>query len=289
MTAGAGGPPPAARRPSDKQERRARLYDAEVWPVYAGRFATMALRALVPRPGARVVEVGCATGLLTVELAGRFDPASRITAVEEDAGDLAHARARVEADLRAAGRVALEQAAPASLPLPAESADVAISNLAVADAADPGAAARELGRVLAPGGQAVVTAALRGTWSEFLDVFGDVLREQERRDSLATLERYLGSLPDGDTIAHWLEAAGLREVEVVLERWEVLFKTAREFFFSPLVELGPLSRWKEIAGRGDEMQDIFFFTKEAIDAYFAGMVFPITVVGATVMGRKPGG
>jgi len=28
---------------------------------------------------------------------------------------------------------------------------------------------------------------------------------------------------------------------------------------------------------------------EAIDTYFAGMVFPVTVVGATVMGRKPGG
>jgi hypothetical protein len=35
------------------------------------------------------------------------------------------------------------------------------------------------------------------------------------------------------------------------------------------------------------MQDAFFFTKEAIDTYFSGSVFPATVVGAVVTGRKP--
>jgi hypothetical protein len=36
------------------------------------------------------------------------------------------------------------------------------------------------------------------------------------------------------------------------------------------------------------MQDVFFFTKEAIDAYFKGRVFAVSVVGAAVSGRKPG-
>ena len=55
---------------------------------------------------------------------------------------------------------------------------------------------------------------------------------------------------------------------------------------APLIELGPLSRWKQVAGRGDEMQDVFFFTKEAIDAYFAGGIFSVTVVAAAVKGWK---
>jgi len=280
---------PAGPRAAEKQERRARLHDAEVWPVYAGRFAALALGALDVRPAARVVEVGCATGLLTIELARRFDPAARITAVEEDAGALAHARARIDADAQVAARIAFEQGSPASLPLADGSADVAVSNLALAEAADPRAGARELGRVLAPGGEAVVTAALRGTWSEFLDIYRDVLREHGRRESLATLERYVAALPDGDTAAGWLESAGLYDVQVAVERWEILFRSAREFFFSPLVELGPLPRWKQIAGHGDEMQDIFFFTKEAIDAYFEGTVLPVTVVAAVIKGRKASG
>ena len=77
-------------------------------------------------------------------------------------------------------------------------------------------------------------------------------------------------------------------VEVTVRRWEILFRSAREFFFAPLVELGPLSRWKRIAGRGEDMQDVFFFTKEAIDTYFHGRAFPISIVGALVRGRKPG-
>ncbi len=34
------------------------------------------------------------------------------------------------------------------------------------------------------------------------------------------------------------------------------------------------------------MQDVFFFTKEAIDTYFKDRVFAVTVVGAAVSGRK---
>jgi SAM-dependent methyltransferase len=60
-----------------------------------------------------------------------------------------------------------------------------VSNLAVAARADPGAAGEEMARVLAPGGTAVITAPLRGTWAEFLDLFRDVLRESGKRDRLA--------------------------------------------------------------------------------------------------------
>ena len=86
----------------------------------------------------------------------------------------------------------------------------------------------------------------------------------------------------------WLEAAGLHDVRMETARFELLFKSAREFFFAPLVELGPLSRWKRIAGgRGDEMQDVFFFVKEAIDAYFTGAAFPVTMVVGCLAGTRP--
>ena len=87
--------------------------------------------------------------------------------------------------------------------------------------------------------------------------------------------------------ARWFEAAGLESVEVEVERWELLFKSAREFFFAPVVEYGPLPRWKEIAGKGDEMQDVFFFIKEAIDAYFGTGSFSVSVVAGCIRGRKP--
>jgi ubiquinone/menaquinone biosynthesis C-methylase UbiE len=268
----------------EKQERLARVYDAEVGPAYGQRFAAMLLGALDPRPAARVVEVGCATGALTLELAHRFDAASRLVAIDE-APFVAHARARLEAE--APGRVTFEIGPAAPLTLPDASADVVVSNLASAAFADPPHAVRELARVLAPGGQLLLTTPLRGSWTEFLDIYRDVLLENGTPESVAALAQHVASMPDGYIVASWLEAAGLAGVELAVERWEILFKSAREFFFAPLVELGPLSRWKRIAGRGEDMQDVLFFTKEAIDAYFHGAAFPITIVGAVAKARKP--
>jgi ubiquinone/menaquinone biosynthesis C-methylase UbiE len=280
------GPPPtpaaAAARAHEKQERLARVYDAEVWPIFAQKFGALLLGALDARPSARVVEVGCATGGLTLELARRFDGNARIIAID-DAPFVTHARAK----LAAAGRVTFEVGPTAPLSLPDASADVVVSNLEAAAFPEPARAVREIARVLAPGGQAVITTPLRGSWAEFLDIYRDVLLENGTPDSVGALDQYVASLPDGAAATAWLEAAGLGDVEVTVERWEILFKSAREFFFAPLVELGPLSRWKRIGGRGADMQDVFFFTKEAIDTYFKGTAFPITIVGAAVKGRKP--
>jgi ubiquinone/menaquinone biosynthesis C-methylase UbiE len=280
-------------QPTDKQtERQARLaeiYDDEIWPAYAARFAALAARALEIRPGLRAVEVGCATGHLTRTLAERLGTAGHLTALDGSPAFVAKARVRIEADNAEHSPVALlaRPSIPGALPLDDQAAERVISNLAVAAAADPAAAVAEATRVLVPGGQLVVTAPLRGTWSEFFDLFRDVLREGRKHVSLGALDRHIAALPDGPAVAAWLTRAGLTRIAITVERWEILFKSAREFFFAPLIELGPLARWKELSGRGDEMQDIFFFTKEAIDVYFKGRPFAVTVVGAVVAGWKP--
>ena len=280
---------PTTSSGSEKQERLARVYDSDVQPLYGRRFGQLLLRELDLRPAATVLEIGCASGELTLELARRFDDASRITALELAPPLAARAQAKVAAVPRAARRVSIRQTATPLHPtlVLADSAfDICVSHLAVADAPDPRQTIVELTSMLKPGGELVLALPLRGTWGEVLDILRDVLRENRRAEGLTALDAHVASLPDGDTCARWLEEAGLVNVEVTVERWELLFKSAREFFFAPVIHFGPLSRWKAIAGRGDEMQDIFFFVKEAIDTYFSGRVFSVTVVGACVKGWK---
>ena len=53
-----------------------------------------------------------------------------------------------------------------------------------------------------------------------------------------------------------------------------------------MIEYGPLAEWKEIAGSGQEMQDVFWYIKEAIDAYFDGRPFQVTVKAGCLIGKQ---
>jgi len=273
---------------ADPQARLAKLYDAEILPAYAARFARLLLERVTPQAAARVIEVGCATGAMTRELARRFRADSHVTALDESAAFVAEARAKIQADRQPHARVAFvaQPGVPLRLPIEAGAADHVVSNLTIATCSDPPAAVREAARLLAAGGQLTITAPLRGSWSEFLDLFRDVLADAGKAARVAAVDRYVRALPDGDAVASWLQNAELTGVEVTVDRWEILFRSAREFFFAPLVAQGPLPVWKKLAGGGDDMQDIFFFTKEAIDTYFRDRPFAVTVMAAVVKGNR---
>jgi SAM-dependent methyltransferase len=186
-------------------------------------------------------------------------------------------------------RVFFRQHEPgAKLPFAEETFDMVLANLARADPPDLNASVAELVRVTKPGGLVTVTAPLRGTWDEPLDLFREVLVRLDRSESLEALDRYVAAQPDGEAMALTLEHAGLGQVEEELVRWELLFRSGREFFYAPVIEHGPLARWKEIAGRGEAMQQVFLTVKEAIDTYYAGHTFAVGIFAGRFSGRKPG-
>ena len=286
-------PAPPAARVAEKQERLAKVFDTEVWPLYGRRFAA----APAARAGSAAGGGGAGDRLRHRRAdagagapAGRGEPDHRAGAVGAAGG----ARAGEDRGTpRTRRRVTIVQTATPlhpTLVLPDSTFDICVSNLGLADAPEPQRTVAELANMLKPGGELLLTVPLRGTWGELLDIYRDilrdVLRDDRRTEALAALDAYIAAFPDGDTCARWLEEAGLGNVEIAVDRWEVLFQSAREFFFAPLIQLGPLSRWKQIAGRGDEMQDIFFFVKQAIDTYFEGRVFSVTIAGACVKGWK---
>jgi hypothetical protein len=88
-------------------------------------------------------------------------------------------------------------------------------------------------------------------------------------------------------VAHHLEHAGFVEAQGRREHWELMFRSAREFFYAPVIELGPLPRWKQIAGKGPEVQDTFLAVKQAIDTYFAGQPFSVSIEAGVFTAKKP--
>jgi SAM-dependent methyltransferase len=293
-----------------RQERAAAVFDSEVWPLLPEPSARLILDGLAEafdrglaeartgtgpgtKPETLALELGCATGTLTLEVARRLGPGARVIALDESPALIALALGRHAREGRGPGaeiaRVGF-QAVALGAPWPVEpaSCDLVFSNLGLAGSARPAADLAELAACLRPGGTLVATLPVQGCWKEFLDLYGDVLAEQGRREALAALRGHRDHFPRPAELATWVERAGLEAVAVRTARWELLFKSAREFFFAPVVELGPLPAWKHIAGgRGDDMQDVFFFVKEAIDTYFGPRPFVVTMEVACVKGRKP--
>ena len=138
-----------------------------------------------------------------------------------------------------------------------------------------------------PGAEVRVASPLRGTWIEFLDVYRDVLVRLGREDALASLRGYAASFPEASAVIHQMEQAGLTPVTVQRDHWELVFRSAREFFYAPVVEFGPLARWKQIAGKGAEVQDTFLAVKQAIDTYFSGQSFSVSIEAGLFIGQKP--
>jgi SAM-dependent methyltransferase len=108
-----------------------------------------AQQALAPRPGERILDIGCGSGQTSLELARAVAPAGGVLGVDISRPLLEVARQR------AAGldRVTFQEADAETWPFEAETFDAAYSRFGVMFFADPVAAFRNIGRALRPGGR----------------------------------------------------------------------------------------------------------------------------------------
>lgn len=276
----------AVHKRTQHQEKLARIYDDQIAPVWGSRFGKMLLRNLAVPERGQILDISCGTGYPLVEVLRRKGDGARVIAIDASSAMLDVARRKV-ADL---GRGSKGVFFRTESPLPRLSFaddvyDLVLCNLGLAEMPSLKGALHDFARVTKLGGEVRCTLPLTGTWQEFHDIFREVLVKHDKHDALDHLDRHLASYPDVDDCCELMLAAGL-DPTVEIEEFTLLFKSSREFFFAPVIEYGPLPAWKEIAGTGQELQDIFWYIKEAIDAYFGERAFQITVKAGCLIGHK---
>lgn len=139
----------------DDYDRYMGRYSAELAPLMID-FAAVGF-------GDRVLDVGCGPGALTARLA-ELVGASHVAAVDPSASFVEACRRRVpDAVVREAG---IER-----LPWPADTFDVALSQLVLNFVPDPVAGMAELSRVVRPGGLVAACTWEYGSGMEMLDAF----------------------------------------------------------------------------------------------------------------------
>ena len=269
-----------------QQEKLARVFEEGVYPLFGQKLADLLMANLVLARNGHVLQMGCGLGSTNTEILQQTDADSRLIAVETTPAFVERARANVSAEYL--GRRVFFRAhnLEGKLPFAENGFDHVLANVPLADLAAPGTLVSELVRVTKPGGELRLATPLAGTWREFLDVYSDVLIRLRRQDLVESLKAYGKSFPEPEALARQMEAAGMGKIAVETTHWELIFRTGREFFYAPVIEHGPLARWKAIAGKGAPMQDIFLAVKEAIDTYFAGSAFGVSVVAGVFSGSK---
>lgn len=249
----------------------------------------MIARALPLVPRAFVLEVNGRSGRTTAEMLNRLDDGSRVFSLVSDPAEVSIAKTRMKPQWKK--RVYFKPGDfDEILGMEDETYDVVVANLVLStEVPDWKAGLAELMRVAKPGGQVLVTMALRDSWAEVEELFEEVLRQEGMREQVGVLRRVQKIRPRPQLIRRVLGELGLSEDDFVIEhqRFELLFPSGREFLFSPVVEFGPLPLWKAIIGNAKDPKKTFWRFMNAIDTYYRGHVLGVSVRAGLIRLRKP--
>jgi ubiquinone/menaquinone biosynthesis C-methylase UbiE len=176
-------------------------YERYFVPAIAAPLAGDLVQAAALRPGERVLDLACGTGIVARLAAGRVGPAGRVIGLDINPGMLAVARAATPP-----GTVIGWHQAPAhASALPDDAFDVVVCQLGLQFFPDQAAALREMHRVLAPGGRIVLNVP--GPAPEpFLILAGALARHI--RPELAPFVQQVFSLHDTRHLQELLAQAG---------------------------------------------------------------------------------
>jgi ubiquinone/menaquinone biosynthesis C-methylase UbiE len=180
-------------------------YERYFVPAIGGPLAADLVDAAALRPGERVLDVACGTGVVTRRAAKRVGAGGTVAGLDVNAAMLEVAR-----PLAAGVPIRWYEASAEAMPLPDETFDVVLCQLGLQFVPDKGAALREMRRVLVPGGR--LLASVPGP-SEFFDVMDEAIARRIDPETAAFV-RLVFSLYDTARLEELVRGAGFRDVVV---------------------------------------------------------------------------
>ena len=160
------------------------------------------------KPGERVLDVACGTGLVTFPAAEAVGPSGSVVAT--DLSDVMVARVGEEAGRRKLSHVTAQRMDAEALDCADASFDAALCALGLMYVPNPLQAVAEMRRVLRPGGRAVVAvwgSRDRCGWAEIFPIV-------DRRVASEVCPMFF-QLGTGDNLRHVLDHAGFAGIDVV--------------------------------------------------------------------------
>ncbi len=199
-------------------------YQEFLGPAMFAPFAKRLVEHGYVRPGSRVLDVACGTGVVSRAAAILAGTGGSVAGV--DLGEPMLAIARSHPAEENAAPIDYAQADAAALPFDADDFDVALCQQGLQFFPERAAALAEIRRVLKPGGRVAVA-----TWKDIKPPFSEIADALERHVSTEAAQMMYSpnALGDGATLAQLMSDAGFREVAVIDETIECTWASHPEF------------------------------------------------------------
>lgn len=199
------------------------VYERDFVPVIPGPLADDLIEAASLRPGERVLDVACGTGIVARRAAVRVGPRGAVAGADVNPAMLAVARA---APAPASPQIQWYETAAEAMPLPDEAYDVVFCQLGLQFMDDKVAALREVHRLLVPEGRALVNVPRPG---RFFGVLEDAFARHVPDG--APFVRMVFSLHDPLELDRLVRDAGFRDVVVRTDAKPLHLPPPREFLW----------------------------------------------------------
>lgn len=159
-------------------------YESYMVPALFGPWAAHLVQVADPKPGERVLDVGCGTGIVAREVTARRGATGAVTGIDVSPNMLAVARASAAG---AGAAIEWREGAAEDLPFPDDSFDLVLCQFALMFFRDRPAALAEIYRVLASGGRLVLSVWQGLDRHPFYQTLDDVIRDRVGTSALADI------------------------------------------------------------------------------------------------------
>ena len=225
------------------------VYERELVPAVFGEWAPILVELAQPRPGDRVVDVACGTGIVARIAAERVGPTGAVVGIDLNPGMLSVARSVVSTGVGSGGPLKWQEASADKLPFPDGSFSVVYCQLGLQFFADRAAALREMRRVLDAEGRLALMVWQGIHDSPGFAALAEAL-EQHVGQAAATIMRAPFGLSNADELEALVRAAGFENVAIQQRSGTVRFPSVERFVLSyvagsPLA--GPVSKADDAA------------------------------------------
>ncbi len=199
-------------------------YERYFVPAIGAPLAADLVRAAALRPGQRVLDVACGTGIVARLASQQTDAIGTLAGLDVNPGMVAVARSETRSDMP----IEWYEASADAMPLPDESFDVVLCQMGLQFMPDKLAALNEIRRVLASGGRLILNVP--GPTPRPLAIMEEALKSHIGAEAAGFVNQVF-SLNDSEEIQNLMSGAGFRDVTVRSEMKSLQLPAPEEFLW----------------------------------------------------------